>query len=73
MNSLEIEPCQVINALTTIFLRRVTIIGSNSDALQPWTAREKVLYRHALVLGQCLNDALRFLQVEQVLRNTFVG
>ena len=57
---LETEPREVTNALTTVFLRCVAVIGSNLDALQPWTVRKKVLGRYSLVLGQCLDDVLRF-------------
>jgi len=59
---LETEPREVANALTTVFLWRVAVIGSNLDALQPWTVRKKVLDRYSLVLGQCLDNVLRFLR-----------
>ena len=60
MDLLKIEPREVTNVLTTIFLWRVPVIGSNLDVLQPWTIREKVLGRYSLVLGQCLDDVLLF-------------
>lgn len=57
---LETEYREVTNALTAIFSWRVAVIGSNLDALQPWTVRKKVLGRYSLVLGQCLYNVLRF-------------
>jgi len=58
MNLSRSDPGAATEALTTIFLRGVAIIGSDLDVLQPWATREKVLDRYTLVLGQCLNDTL---------------